>query len=284
MARPVTPRKPGFTLIELLVVVAIIGLLVSLLLPGLRNARIQAKEVACGAQLHDIGVSLSSYQIDFGRLPPQNAVGGAPGYGYGMWGLAVHKQIAQHMGGLRYTADTEEFSKANAVFYCPFVPEQDVEFSDVVSGPGSGPPPVGITDAQDQYLHISYTYFGRLDEVLNDPEQVRNEAVDPIDVFVKRGQYADRIAGAEDVLMTDTVMLWQGGFKWRINHGAGWQEPFNPAEIKVPEFFSANELFADGHVTKYKAGARFEELVDKTKLPQIKRNATLTAGVDNFWW
>jgi prepilin-type N-terminal cleavage/methylation domain-containing protein len=160
----------AFTLIELLVVVAIIALLMAILMPALSRAKEQSKRAKCTAQLHDIGAALTSYSVEYNRFPHQNSVG--PGAtraergGVAMWGYSVHKTIADYMGGLRESLETRQLSKTHEVFYCPFVPEEEVHFSNVLSGPNTN---YGIPDAEEQYLHIGYTYFGRLDEVANDP-------------------------------------------------------------------------------------------------------------------
>jgi prepilin-type N-terminal cleavage/methylation domain-containing protein/prepilin-type processing-associated H-X9-DG protein len=55
-------RHPtGFTLIELLVVVAIIGLLISILLPSLSNARRQARQLLCNTNLRSQGQAAFFY-------------------------------------------------------------------------------------------------------------------------------------------------------------------------------------------------------------------------------
>lgn len=62
--------QSGFTLIELLTVVAIIGLLISILMPSLGRAREQAKGVHCLARLKDIGNGLAAYENISGDFMP----------------------------------------------------------------------------------------------------------------------------------------------------------------------------------------------------------------------
>ena len=58
-------RTFGFTLIELLVVISIIALLVALLLPALQKAREAARIVGCSSNLHQLGVGVTIYALDY---------------------------------------------------------------------------------------------------------------------------------------------------------------------------------------------------------------------------
>ncbi len=60
-------RDSGFTLVELLVVVSIIALLISILLPSLRQAREQAKAVKCLAHLRGLGQAGATFANDHGN-------------------------------------------------------------------------------------------------------------------------------------------------------------------------------------------------------------------------
>jgi prepilin-type N-terminal cleavage/methylation domain-containing protein len=66
--------KKGFSLVELLVVIAIIASLLSMLMPSLSRARLQAKILTVNVELHDIGTALEAYSVcNNNKFPPTRA-------------------------------------------------------------------------------------------------------------------------------------------------------------------------------------------------------------------
>lgn len=72
--------KKGFTLIELLVVVAILGILMSILLPSLSKARLKAKAAVCLSNLKQQGVAYNLYMTDTGMIKAANVFNGHGDY------------------------------------------------------------------------------------------------------------------------------------------------------------------------------------------------------------
>lgn len=78
-----TPEpKRGFTLVELLVVMAIIGIMVSLLMPAVQAAREAARRSKCLNNLKQIGLALQNYHGVYNMFPPGGLSMAGGGFGH----------------------------------------------------------------------------------------------------------------------------------------------------------------------------------------------------------
>ena len=113
--------RRGFTLVELLVVISIIALLVSILLPALNKARLQAKYVMCASNQHQIIIGLNTYQAEWdGKLPP--SIQGWSWLGGTRWGGPGFLEAGGAMNGGSIGMQLRKYLPDVNIFICPAVP------------------------------------------------------------------------------------------------------------------------------------------------------------------
>ncbi|MCE5184725.1 MAG: type II secretion system GspH family protein [Planctomycetaceae bacterium] len=70
MRREIENKKAGFTLVELLTTMAVVGILLTLLIPALSAVQKKAVNVRQKAQFHTIELGLEAFRNDRGEYPP----------------------------------------------------------------------------------------------------------------------------------------------------------------------------------------------------------------------
>jgi prepilin-type N-terminal cleavage/methylation domain-containing protein/prepilin-type processing-associated H-X9-DG protein len=103
-------KRKGFTLIELLVVIAIIALLMSILMPALRNVRDQAKNSMCFSKLQQWGVMFNMYASEWdGKLMGWNE------YAWYTYGPDPEDKFVEHA----WVPMMYEYAKDFDMYLCP---------------------------------------------------------------------------------------------------------------------------------------------------------------------
>lgn len=91
--------RNAFTLVELLVVITIIGILVSLLLPAVQNARESARRMQCSNHMKQIGLAIHNYHSTHRCVPTTttgpDTSGGACGSGFYSWLAMILPMVEQ---------------------------------------------------------------------------------------------------------------------------------------------------------------------------------------------
>ncbi|MEM6484573.1 MAG: DUF1559 domain-containing protein [Pseudomonadota bacterium] len=116
------PYRNGVSLIELLVVVAILGLLLQLLLPAVRNSREAARKITCSNNLRQIGIALNGHLATYGHTP-HHQVNTEPGPG----GKGMFNSLVFLLPGIE---QQELYDRIDFSYHAPYWTSKENNHSD----------------------------------------------------------------------------------------------------------------------------------------------------------
>ena len=114
--------RKGFTLIEVLIVITIVALLISLILPGITQAREVARQAICSANLRQVGASFAGYANDNHNQYPIMITSNPP---YIWQSYAGYEDVWLEKALSDYTNVASDWSNFNAggkIWLCPSSP------------------------------------------------------------------------------------------------------------------------------------------------------------------
>lgn len=146
-------RRVGFTLVEMLVVIAVIGILVSLIVPAVQAARESARRAACQNNMKQLGTAVYAYHDFMRKFPPMNATL-RQSHSWAPY-LLVHLEMENLADKYSYTVDWNDAQNQEAirtkleVLQCPSAePDREVGIGGNLKAATTDYGPVGTFNPQ----------------------------------------------------------------------------------------------------------------------------------------
>jgi prepilin-type N-terminal cleavage/methylation domain-containing protein/prepilin-type processing-associated H-X9-DG protein len=206
VVRPWRRGRRAFTLVELLVVVSIIALLISILLPSLKKAREQSKDVMCKADLRSMGQAFVMYGEKYqGVWPPAMDTLGEQN----RWPVPFHLGDIIHAKLAYYDAQGKLLKGGEkSIFLCPSEQAERAIPNWLTAGHTVDRVEVGGSYSLNEEIHRN---GGTID---------RGTVSPPVPPFVNRADNCKRPSSVFCVVENARPLENPGTMGWRFNRGA----------------------------------------------------------------
>ena len=148
--------RRGFTVVELLVVIAILAVLMGILVPAARAARLASRRTLCASRLHELTAACVGYHVDHRAFPHPNSTRAAMGEVIPhMIGYSLLNLMAPYLNHAELR-ETAGLGDVPPLVQCPFAEDFEQPY---IRGPI--PLPGG------PFVNTGYQYTVGLDELRN---------------------------------------------------------------------------------------------------------------------